>query len=191
MLNSNFDENSIRNLLTIRYNPSEKSLIPRATWENFNSIHTDPDGIKTKKLLKSAFQKQIKNSTEPLSISLSSGIDSTLCLSLLRETFPDRELVGICGVFKNGFDESKKASKIAKKFDTKFKTVDMPSIYQTMPKLISITKKPRWNTYTHIIAQEAKKFSSYYVAGDGADEIFGGYTFRYAKFLNLCKYDGA
>jgi len=186
-LNSNFDKNSIRNLLTIRYNPSEKSLISRATWKNFSSIHADLDGIKTKKLLKSAFQKQIKNSTEPLSISLSSGIDSTLCLSLLREIFPDRELVGICGVFKNGFDESKKASKIAKKFDAKFKTVNMPSIYQTMPKLISITKKPRWNTYTHIIAQEAKKFSSYYIAGDGADEIFGGYTFRYAKFLNLCK----
>ena len=186
-MNSNFDKDSIRNLLTIRYNPSEKSLISRATWKNFSSIHADLDGIKTKKLLKSAFQKQIKNSTEPLSISLSSGIDSTLCLSLLREIFPDRELIGICGVFKNGFDESKKASKIAKKFDAKFKTVNMPSIYQTMPKLISITKKPRWNTYTHIIAQEAKKFSSYYIAGDGADEIFGGYTFRYSKFLDLCK----
>ena len=63
----------------------------------------------------------------------------------------------------------------------------MPSIYQTMPKLISITKKPRWNTYTHIIAQEAKKFSNMYIAGDGADEVFGGYTFRYNKFLNLYK----
>ena len=184
-MNSNLDKNSIRNLLSIRYNPSEKSLIPQATWKNFNEIHTDPTGIKTKKLLECAFQKQIKNSTEPLSISLSSGIDSTLCLSLLRKIFPNRELIGICGIFENGFDESKQASKIAKKFNAKFRTVKMPSIYQTMPKLISITKKPKWNTYTHIIAQEAKKFSSYYIAGDGADEIFGGYTFRYSKFLNL------
>ncbi len=186
-LNSNFDKISVRNLLTIRYDPSEKSLIPKASWKNFTEKNTDPTGSKTKKLLKTAFQKQIKNSSEPLAISLSSGIDSTLCLSLLREIFPNRELIGICGIFENGFDESKQASKIAKKFNSKFKTVNMPSIYQTMPKLISITKKPKWNTYTHIIAQEAKKFSDYYIAGDGADEVFGGYTFRYNKFLNLHK----
>jgi|TARA_B110000495_G_scaffold202756_1_gene223827 asparagine synthase (glutamine-hydrolysing) len=187
MLNQNLNKNSIRNLLTIRYDPSERSLIPKASYKNFNGVNTDADGLKTKKLLKNAFLKQIKEPRKPLAISLSSGIDSTLCLSLLRDTFPNSELIGICGVFENGFDESKQASKIAKKFDAKFKTVKMPSIYQTMPKLISITKKPKWNAYTHIIAQEAKKFSDYNVVGDGADEVFGGYNFRYNKFLSLVK----
>ena len=186
-MDSNLDKKSIRNLLTIRYNPSERSLITKVSHKNFSEINTDPTGLKTKKLLKNAFHKQIKEPTEPLAISLSSGIDSTLCLSLLRDTFPNSELIGICGVFENGFDESKRASKIAKKFNAKFKTVKMPSIYQTMPKLISITKKPKWNAYTHIIAQEAKKFSNYNIVGDGADEVFGGYTFRYNKFLNLHK----
>lgn len=183
----NLNKISIRNILTIRYDPTEKPLISQVSPQNFVEMKTDPTGSKTKKLLKNALQKKIKNSKESLSISLSSGIDSTLCLSLLRETFPEHELIGICGVFENGFDESKQASKIAKKFDAKFKTVNMPSIYQTMPKLISITKKPKWNTYTHVIAQEAKKYSNTYVAGDGADEVFGGYTFRYQKFLNLYK----
>jgi asparagine synthase (glutamine-hydrolysing) len=182
----NLNKISIRNILSIRYDPTEKSLFPRALLNNFIDTNTDTTGFKTKKLLKNALRKKIKNSKEPIAISLSSGIDSTLCLSLLRETFPDHELIGICGIFENGFDESKQASKIAKKFNAKFKTVNMPSIYQTMPKLISITKKPKWNTYTHVIAQEAKKHSDTYVAGDGADEVFGGYTFRYNKFLNLC-----
>ena len=178
---------SIKNILSIRYDPTEKPQLPSVTSKNFNETQTDPSGLKTKTLLKNALKNKLKTSNEPIAVSLSSGIDSTLCLSLLREIFPDRELIGICGVFENGFDESKQASKIAKKFNAKFKTVKMPSIYQTMPKLISITKKPKWNTYTHIIAKEAKKYSDIYVAGDGADEVFGGYTFRYSKFLDLCK----
>ena len=177
----------IRNILTIRYDPTKKPKLSPVTLKNFNETQTDPSGLKTKTLLINALKIKLKNSKGPIAVSLSSGIDSTLCLSLLREIFPDREIIGICGVFENGFDESKQASKIAKKFNAKFKTVKMPSIYQTMPKLISITKKPKWNTYTHIIAKEAKKYSNIYVAGDGADEVFGGYTFRYSKFLNLCK----
>lgn len=182
-----FEKNSIRNLLTIRYDPTEKSLIPKATWKDFNEKNQDPSGLITKNLLVNAINKKLKYFKNPISISLSSGIDSTLCLSLLRETLPDNDLVGICGIFQNGFDESKQASKIAKKFDAKFKTVKMPSIYKTMPKLISITKKPKWNTYSHIIAKEGKNFSDIYIAGDGADEVFGGYTFRYSKFLNSYK----
>jgi asparagine synthase (glutamine-hydrolysing) len=177
----------IKNILTIRYDPTEKPQLSPVTLKNFDETETDSSGLKTKTLLINSLKNQLKNSNEPIAVSLSSGIDSTLCLSLIREIFPDRELIGICGVFENGFDESKQASKIAKKFNAKFKTVKMPSIYQTMPKLISITKKPKWNTYTHIIAKEAKKYSNTYVAGDGADEVFGGYTFRYSKFLDLCK----
>src|SRR3989338_7619664 len=91
--------------------------------KNFDETQTDLTGSKTKKLLKNAFKKKISNSKDPLAISLSSGIDSTLCLSLLREIYPNRELIGICGIFENGHDESKQASEIAKKFDAKFHTV--------------------------------------------------------------------
>jgi len=54
-----------------------------------------------------------------------------------------------------------------------------------MPEIISVTKKPKWNTYTHVIAKEARKYGIDFITGDGADEIFGGYVFRYSKFLNL------
>ena len=69
MLNQNLNKNSIRNLLTIRYDPSERSLISKASYKNFNGVNTDADGLKTKKLLKNAFLKQIKEPRKPLAIS--------------------------------------------------------------------------------------------------------------------------
>lgn len=179
------DRIAIRNILSIRYNPNEKPIISPLTWKNCVERYSDPRGIHTEKLLMNSISKKIFNSNKPLIVSLSSGIDSSLCLSLLRKVFPNTRIVALCGVFSKYNDESLQAKKIAYQFDADFKTVKMPSIFTYMPEIISITKKPRWNTYQHIIAKEAKKYGQIFVTGDGADEIFGGYTFRYSKFLNL------
>ena len=176
----------IQNFLTIRYDP-ENQLANLAKWQDFTTKNSDLDGKKTEILLKKSVKYSIPDDEEPLAISLSSGIDSSLCLALLRDVFPNRKITAICGVFENGNDESKIAKKIAEKFSADFKTVYMDSIFTNMPEIISISKKPRWNTYNHLISKEAKKHSNYLVTGDGADELFGGYTFRYQKFKQLSK----
>lgn len=181
------NKKSIRNILTIRYNPLDQPFIKPASPKDFQNTTSDPNGHKTEKLLKNIITKSLENKEGPFTISLSSGIDSTLCLALLRSCYPNKKLIGICAVFTKSFDESKRAREIAKKFDADFKVIKINSIFNNLPELISIAKKPRWNTYQHFIAKEAKKFSKILVTGDGADEIFGGYTFRYNKFLNLLK----
>ena len=170
--------------MTIRYTP-KNNLTDLAKWQDLKTSESDPDGKITKNLLLNSIKSSIPDNGKPVAVSLSSGIDSTLCLALLRETFPNRKIVAICGVFENGNDESKIAKKIAEKFSADFKIVFMDSIFTNMPEIISISKKPRWNTYNHLISKEAKKHSSYLVTGDAADELFGGYTFRYKKFLQL------
>ena len=177
----------IRNILSIRYNPLDDLRFEKITSDNLNVKSNDLSGLKTQQLLENAAVDMIPNTSEPISISLSAGIDSTLSLAIIRKVFPKRKIHAVCGVFENTYDESKTAQKIAEKFDAKFHTVNMDSIFVNLPKLVSITKRPKWNTYHHLIAKKANRLSKFYVTGDGADEIFAGYTFRYQKFLELTK----
>lgn len=186
-LSSRLDKISIRNILTIRYNPREKPSIPKINWADMRSNQSDYQGKKTEKIIKEYINNKFKKIEEPISVSLSGGVDSTLCLALLRKYLPDHPINAICGVFKEGFDESRVAKNISKKFDAKFSLVKMESLFTTMPELISVSGKPKWNTYQHLIAKKAKKEGSNLVTGDGADELFGGYVFRYSKFLTLSR----
>jgi asparagine synthase (glutamine-hydrolysing) len=178
------DKILIRDFLTIRYTPKNPPINP-VSWNNLLQKTTDPSGKKTQELLEKSTFESIPNNDEPIVVSLSSGIDSTLCLALLRKKFPKRRIIAICAVFSTNFDESQRAKIIAEKFHAEFKVIFVDSIFSNMPELVSITKKPRWNTYQHLIAREAKKFGKILVTGDGADEVFAGYAFRYAKFLRL------
>ncbi len=176
---------SIRNILTIRYDITQKTTKKPATYQDFKGTIYDNEGRKTEKLLTNSF-KEIEN-YDKFGISLSGGIDSTLCLALLRKNFPKAKIVAYSGIFEGAFDESKFAKKIAEKFDAEFLAFPMKSIYTRMAEIVFIAKKPRWNTYNHLVTKKAKKFSKIIITGDGGDEVFGGYTFRYKKFLELLK----
>jgi len=176
---------SIRNILTIRYDIAVKTVKKSATVHDFKKSFNDQGGHITEKLLSNSFRKIGKY--DKFSISLSGGIDSSLCLALLRNNFPKAKITAISGVFENAYDESTYAKKLAEKFDADFYPIDMESIYTKMPEIVYIAKRPRWNTYNHLIAKQAKKFSKILVTGDGGDELFGGYVFRYKKFLELIK----
>ena len=185
-MKSKIHKTNLRNILTIRYDPS-KSSQQLISSKNFLPYVNDIDGIKTEKLLTKSIKHFFGSDNKPIAISISGGIDSTLALGLIRKSFPNAKIIALCGIFEDGFDESVTAKKIAKKFDADFYPVKMSSIFTSMPEIISITGKPKWNTYIHLIAKNAKKFTDNFVTGDGADEVFGGYTFRYSKFLNLLK----
>jgi len=177
---------STRNILTLRYDiTTEKPTRELATVQDFKESFNDKGGYNTEKLLNESF-KEVKK-FDKFSISLSGGIDSSLCLALLRKNFPNAGITAVSGVFEDAFDESTHAKKLAEKFDADFFPIQMESIYTKMPEIVYISKKPKWNTYNHLIAKQAKKFSKILVTGDGGDELFGGYIFRYKKFLNLVK----
>ena len=182
---SKLDSDSIKNILTLRYNPTKNSLIPKKTWKDFveKPISNPVDFVEDS--IKSNIEHSIKNSKANMAVALSSGVDSTLVLALLKKTYPAIPISAISVKFAESIDESKYAAKIAHKFDADHHILYIENYLAELPAAISIIKQPFWDLHWYYIVKKAKTLSKFLVSGDGGDELFGGYTFRYEKFLSL------
>jgi len=127
-------------------------------------------------------ENKIKESN--ISVALSGGVDSTLVMSLLRKTKPDIKIDAISLKFADSVDETEIAGNIANKFNADHHVISIENFLEDLPKAISIIKMPFWDTHWFHMVKTASKFSTSLVSGDGGDELFGGYTFRYQKFLS-------
>ena len=176
----------ICNILTLRYNPKIKPLLPIKTWEGFQPDNTifSLEQIENS-ILDSLKQKIESNKIKKISIALSGGVDSTLILAMLRKLFPDIEIEAITIKFAESVDESPVAAKIAENFEANHHIVHLENYLEELPKAISIIKMPFWDLHWYHVVKKSQSLSKYLISGDGGDELFGGYTFRYEKFLSL------
>jgi len=176
----------ICNILTLRYNPKIKPLLPIKTWKDFQPDNTviSVEHIENS-ILGSLKQKIESNKIKKISIALSGGVDSTLILAILRKTFPDIEIEAITIKFAESVDESSVAAKIAENFEANHHIVYLENYLEELPKAISIIKMPFWDLHWYYVVKKSQSLSKYLASGDGGDELFGGYTFRYEKFLSL------
>ena len=181
--------NLIRNILTLRYDPSQKTTLPIINSKNY---------LPTKQYDLNFIENSLKNSIETklgtaknLSISLSGGIDSTLVLGLIRKTLPDLKINAISIKFAHSTDETSTAKKIANFFETDHEIISIENYLLELPSAISIIGLPFWDIHWYYIAKNAKSKSNFLASGDGGDELFGGYTFRYSKFLSMIKSDSS
>ena len=131
--------------------------------------------------ISSEIKKEITNNH--VSIALSGGVDSTLVMALLRKIKPDIKIDAISLKFADSVDETKIAGNIANKFNADHHIISIENFLEYLPKAISIIKMPFWDTHWFHMVKIASKFSTSLVSGDGGDELFGGYTFRYKKFF--------
>lgn len=178
---------SIRNLLTLRYDPGQKPIMPKLTWRNFTETGT-ADTRRVEVMLKRFIKKQVEDvNRNKVAISLSGGVDSALVLALLRECYPAIGIHSISVGFNDPSDETKVAARIAKTYESEHHEVYVDNPFKDLPRQISIVKEPRWNLYWYYVVKNAKPISDVLFTGDGGDETFGGYTFRYKKFLTSIK----
>lgn len=186
---NNLGTNSIKEILTLRYNPSTTSQIHKKTWKDFVEKSVGENVFEyVESLITANIAKSIKNSKKTrATIALSSGVDSTLVLSLLKKTCPDVKINAISIKFANSVDESKHAAKIAREFDIQHQTVYIENFLKELPAALQIVKQPFWDLHWYHVVKKAKNFGNVLVSGDGGDELFGGYTFRYERFLALTK----
>ena len=153
-------EDSIKNILTLRYNPKLSSNLPKLTIDDFDQTNNDDSIEFIKKSMKNTLKNSI-NDKGVISIALSGGIDSTLNLAILREAFPDSEISAISMKFADSVDETPEAEKIARHFDAKHQIINLENFLIELPKAISITKQPFWDLHWYHIVKHAKTNGNY------------------------------
>ncbi|HEU4467746.1 MAG TPA: asparagine synthase-related protein [Nitrososphaeraceae archaeon] len=179
----------IRNTLTLRYDPTieVRSSVPKLVPEQVKVKRngTIPSSKDIEKELRNIISTAIsKYNPKIISLALSTGVDSNLMLALLRDEYPSLNIKCISVSFDEA-SEATYAKRIAESKDTDFYNVTVDNPLKDLPFLISIVKEPRWNLYQYYFIEKSKKYSDILFTGDGGDELFGGYTFRYTKFLKL------
>ena len=184
--NPTVNPSSVVDILTLRYDTSIQPNLPKKSWEDFVPIDKPPSitSIETSICDEIESNLQSHNSKEA-SIALSGGVDSTLVLSLLRKTNPDLKINAISVKFANSVDETPAAAKIAERFEAEHNVIQLENYLSELPKAISIIKLPFWDLHWYYVVKKSQTMSKTLVSGDGGDELFAGYTFRYKKFLSL------
>jgi len=184
--NPKINPSSIVDILTLRYDSSIIPNLPKKEWTDFKSNNISPDIELIENLILKDISKNLELlNPKKLCIALSGGVDSTLILSLIRKSNPEIEIEAISIKFANSVDETSNASKIAEKFEANHNIVYLENYLSEMPKAIYEIKKPFWDLHWYYVAKESQSISNILASGDGGDEVFGGYTFRYENFLSL------
>ena len=180
------EPSSITNILTLRYDPSIAPNLPRKTWNDFKPLIEKPSTEFIEKSIVKTLRQQLDiSSVKKTCIALSGGIDSTLILTLIKKTMPEMQVDAISIKFANSIDETENASKIAAKLGADHHIIYVENYLRELPKAISTIKLPFWDLHWYYVVKKSQSLSKYLASGDGGDELFGGYTFRYKKFLSL------
>ena len=177
---------SISRILTLRYDPLSNPVRPPLSANDFAPKKMAGIEDSILEIIKEDLEgRQKELGFGRASLSLSAGVDSGMTIAMLRKFLPEVKLNCISVGFGDSDDETGRAKEIADAYDCNFKEMFLDDVLAGLPELISIVKEPRWNLYHYYALEQGKKTSDIFYAGDGGDELFGGYTFRYAKFLSL------
>ena len=176
---------SIKQILTLRYSTNLETSSQKLVPEDFETKQiTNPENVIEQSIRKS-ISTELDSNSKKIGISLSSGIDSTLVLALLRKEFPSTDIESISVKFSESTDETDVSKKISEKFHTNHHILEIDNFLEELPKAISIVKQPFWDLHWYYLVKKMKSLTNVFLSGDGGDELFGGYTFRYKKFLEL------
>ncbi|QLH02196.1 asparagine synthase [Nitrosopumilus cobalaminigenes] len=180
-----FDSKSVQEILTLRYDTTQIPKLQKLTSKQFIQQNEKVSIDKIEKLISDEIISKINPEKTKLSLALSGGIDSTLVLALIRKQFPKIPIETISIKFADSNDESIIASKTAEHFETNHSIIYLENFLQELPKAIYISEKPFWDLHWYYVVKKSNSFSNCLASGDGGDELFGGYSFRYSKFLTL------
>lgn len=136
-------------------------------------------------LFEEAVRKRLLSEV-PLGAFLSGGVDSPLVVGQMKELLDEPVLTNAIG-FEGGADELPLARKFARYFGTDHREYKVkPEAAKILPKLVWHLDEPLADSSvipTFYVCQMARQNVTVALSGDGGDESFAGYTFRYLPHL--------
>lgn len=167
----------IVNYLTLRYDPKGPKLLPDLGWRDFVEYENIAPFVEP--LLENTLRKIVWNAKN-VGMGISGGIDTSTTLAIMRHVFPDVTIRTYCVSFGKDRREHDVAAHVAALYGTRHEEVVVEEPFRQLPEQIRIVGEPRWNLYaSYLFEKAAKDGCEVLITGDGADELFGGYTFRY------------
>ncbi|MCO4755564.1 MAG: asparagine synthase (glutamine-hydrolyzing) [Bacteriovoracaceae bacterium] len=143
---------------------------------------------KPKKGLKTQLDKILNESIDirlradvPVGVFLSGGVDSSLVAAISAKKHPKIDTFSI-GFHSDEHDESRYAKEVAKHIKSKHHhfMFDEESFVDLLPKVVSELDEPMADQAclpTYWLSEEARKHVTVVLSGEGADEVFGGYSY--------------
>ena len=137
-----------------------------------------------KKALNDILKKSINirlRADVPVGVFLSGGIDSSLIAAMSAKKHPKIDTFSI-GFHSDKHDESKYAKEVAKYIGSNHHhyMFDEKCFVDLLPKVVAELDEPLADQAclpTYWLSEEAKKHVTVVLSGEGADEIFGGYSY--------------
>ncbi len=144
---------------------------------------------KLEKLIGKSVKKQLIADV-PVGMMLSGGVDSSLIVATAAKYFDKLDTFTVVFPHLKKYDESKHARLIAKYFNTNHVELNADDIEpEILYKLVKHYDEPMVDSSmipTYVLCKEIGKHCKVAIGGDGADELFGGYS-HYNRYIFLSK----
>lgn len=170
------------------------NLEDRAYWdvEEFDTdLRPEPEiEAELEELLSRAVTQRLESEV-PLGAFLSSGIDSSLVVSFMCEQLGAEVLTATVGFGQRDHNELPGAALVARRFETHHKTeLIEPNLADIFDSLVAAFDEPFADDSaipTYYVSKMARRHVTVALTGDGGDESFGGYDFRYVPHAWECR----
>ena len=143
--------------------------VPRSDGEWIEAVR---DGVRN------AVRKRLVSDV-PLGALLSGGIDSSIVVATMAQESPEPVRTFSVGFDDQRYDERRYARLIAERYGTIHEELLLePNAASLLPRLVEAYDEPFGDTSalpTFLVCEHARRFVTVALAGDGGDEIFGGY----------------
>ena len=167
------------------WNLEEQIIKPLKNIKKQNNYYID----KLELLLGNAVKKQLIADV-PVGMMLSGGVDSSLIVATASKYFNQLNTFTVTFPDLQKYDESKHAQLIAKHFNTNHVELNADEVEpEILYKLVKHFDEPMVDSSmipTYLLSKEIRKHCKVALGGDGADELFGGYS-HYNRYNFLGK----